>query len=63
MMDKFDCEHIWISNSGNGGEPKFTQKAGLGGGLLMHVKCSKCNSRTWVNEDEWEALAEVNDDE
>lgn len=61
MMDKFDCEHVWISNSGAGGEPKFRTNRQMSVEPLMHVKCSECNSRTWLTENEWDAMTESAD--
>ena len=45
------CTHVWVANSGAGGEPKF--KKGLSDVPTMHIKCSSCGDRTWVSEPEW----------
>lgn len=45
-----ECNHKWIANSGQGGEPSFK-----GRDSLMHVKCEKCNGRTWMTQMMWES--------
>lgn len=50
-MEKCKCK--WVANSGNGGKPVFKP---MFGSVVMHVKCSKCNTRTWLTEDQWDAL-------
>lgn len=47
------CDHEWIANSGQGGEPKFRANRQMWFGLRMHVICRKCRARTWVTEEEW----------
>lgn len=55
-----DCQHNWVTNSGDGGDPDF--RRGLGPEPTMHVLCSKCNARTWLTEAQWEALSPVSED-
>ena len=60
-MDNNDCAHIWIANSGAGGEPKFRMNRHMSHEPLMHVTCSECNSRTWLSENDWDAMLESSD--
>ena len=53
-----DCEHIFVSNSGQGGDPIFTLNRMMGPYPLMHVKCSGCNCRTWFTKEQWNAMTE-----
>jgi hypothetical protein len=54
---EMECEHEWIANSGRGGEPVFTRQQIVAGDTpVMHVACSKCNTRTWFTEAKWHAL-------
>lgn len=51
------CEHVWISNSGRGGEPVFKVRSHfLKSKPIMHVRCEKCGDRTWLNKKQWLAL-------
>ena len=47
-----NCEHKWISNSGKGGDPVFKPNS-ISRKAVMHVKCEKCNSRTWFGRAAW----------
>lgn len=58
-----ECNHIWIANSGRGGEPVFKPNRYMGREPLMHVKCSLCNQRTWVTEEQWRLAIPVDDPE
>ena len=51
-----DCDHYWIPNSGQGGEPVFTPNRQMSRDPLMHVMCSKCGNRTWFTEKQWHDL-------
>lgn len=51
-----ECKHTWISNSGAGGAPDFRPNRMMSPDPLMHVKCGKCNARTWLTETQWRAL-------
>jgi len=53
------CNHIWITNSGDGGEPDFRKNSQMGREPLMHVQCEKCNARTWFTEKQWKQLLEA----
>lgn len=53
-----DCNHNWIANSGNAGEPEFKVNKQISLKPIMHVKCSLCNSRTWVDKDYWDEYLE-----
>lgn len=55
MTDPNTCAHVWISNSGQGGEPDFRMNNGA---ERMHVKCEKCNTRTWFTKPQWNAIPE-----
>ena len=44
------CAHSWISNSGDGGKPKFRW---LFGHRVMKVRCAICKIFAWVNLAEW----------
>ncbi len=57
-MDNNDCDHIWVANSGTGGEPRFRRNRSMSHEPLMHVKCSGCNSRAWLSENDWDAMLE-----
>lgn len=48
------CNHVWLSNSGNGGTPIYTVNRQVSPKPVMHVKCSKCGTRTWVTKEQWE---------
>lgn len=48
-----DCDHIWLANSGKGGEPEFRLNRQLSSEPLMHVLCAECNARTWLTEAQW----------
>lgn len=47
------CKHIWVANSGRGGEPDFRLNRQMSNEPLMHVKCSICGDRTWLTEAQW----------
>lgn len=57
-----NCKHIWIANSGRGGEPEFRLNRQMSDYPLMHVRCSGCGARTWKTGVQWDALAEAADD-
>ena len=48
------CSHLWVSNSGEGGDPVFTPNRYMAPDQLMHVKCFKCRARTWFTEKQWQ---------
>lgn len=48
-----ECNHIWIANSGKGGEPQFKKNSQIGSIPTMHVKCSDCGCRTWLSQAAW----------
>jgi hypothetical protein len=56
------CKHIWIANSGHGGEPDFRMNRQMSDQPLMHVKCLQCRGRTWLTHEQWEAMSEAADD-
>lgn len=49
-----ECEHKWVANSGEGGEPVFKTNRHMAFMPTMHVKCSVCNDRTWMSLATWE---------
>lgn len=49
------CKHKWVSNSGRGGAPQFRMNRQMSPYPLMPVRCSECNSRTWMTEAQWQA--------
>jgi len=51
---KKECDHIWVSNSGQGGTPDYRLNRQMGQEPVMHIKCSKCDARTWVTKAQWE---------
>ena len=55
-----ECSHIWISNSGAGGLPRWRMNRQLSNEPLMNVRCSECNARTWMTNDQWNDLPEAN---
>jgi hypothetical protein len=57
------CQHDWVSNSGNGGVPKFKTGVGIfGRSAAMHVRCRKCGDRTWLTESQWKEFWTPNKD-
>jgi hypothetical protein len=51
------CEHLWIANSGRGGEPEFRPAQIVAGDTpVMHVVCSRCQVRTWFSEARWRRI-------
>lgn len=48
-----DCDHIWLTNSGRGGEPEFRSNSQMGPEPTMHVICTECRARTWFTEKQW----------
>lgn len=56
--DQATCAHIWITNSGRGGDPRFNIR--MVGDVLpvMHVMCSECGARAFFTEKNWYALRE-----
>ena len=58
-MSANTCNHHWIANSGRGGEPEFRLNRTMSELPLMHVLCSKCNDRTWLTREQWDALEET----
>lgn len=60
MSNPAECAHVWISNSGQGGEPVY--RPGPNGPMapyVVNVRCSLCNARTWLSRERWEALPQV----
>lgn len=55
-MSDEHCEHIWIANSGRGGDPEFRLNRQMSRAPLMHVLCAKCGDRTWLTEKQWKEL-------
>lgn len=49
------CSHIWVSNSGKGGEAVF-KRAPFSKLFATHVKCSKCNNKCWKTRGQLEAI-------
>ena len=45
--------HDWVSNSGMGGSPVFTLSSATSDHPTMNVRCSECNARTWLTENQW----------
>lgn len=54
-----DCKHVWVSNSGRGGQPEFRPNRMMSPEPLMHVKCSGCNTRTWFTQSQWQQLGKT----
>ena len=52
------CDHLWVSNGGDGGIPRFRRNRQLSSEILMPVRCRNCNSRTWFTEQGWNSLSE-----
>lgn len=52
------CDHLWIANSGKGGQPDFKVIAGMSLFPLMHVQCEKCNDRTFLTKKNWFSIQE-----
>lgn len=50
------CNHYWIPNSGQGGEPEFRPNRQMSREPLMHVMCGRCGCRTWFTEKRWKAI-------
>lgn len=48
-----DCSHLWIPNSGLGGEPRFERNRQLSGEPTMHAMCEHCGAPTWFTEEQW----------
>lgn len=62
VMDEIkqeDCEHIWVANSGEGGDPDYRWNRQISLLPIMDVKCEICNAKTWKTREQWEALEEV----
>ena len=57
-----ECKHRWVANSGRGGEPLFKMNRQMAVGLIMYVKCSKCDARTWLDPKAWEDFLQEKDD-
>lgn len=53
-----ECDHVWISNSGRGGEPVFRENQQMWSEPKMHVSCRDCSAYTWFSEEDWYALQE-----
>ncbi len=51
------CKHVWVANSGRGGEPVFKINRQMHGSPIMHAKCSVCGDRTWFTVSQWAAVA------
>ena len=52
------CNHLWIANTGKGGDPDFRINRMMSPFPLLQVKCEKCNGRTWVTEKNWFLIQE-----
>lgn len=51
------CQHLWITNSGQGGDPVFRPVAIVAGETpVMHVSCDRCGARTWFTRAQWAAI-------
>lgn len=61
MKDQATCAHIWIANSGQGGEPRFNSRMTGGAHYVMHVRCCECGTRAFFTEKQWFALDEAQD--
>ena len=59
--DQATCAHIWITNSGQGGEPRFNIR--MVGDVLpvMHVLCSECGARSFFTERHWYEMREADE--
>jgi hypothetical protein len=55
MNNDSNCSHVWVANSGRGGEPVYRRRS-LGRVATMHVMCSRCHARTWFTPEGWDAL-------
>ena len=53
------CRHVWIANSGRGGQPDFRTNRQMASVPIMHVECRTCGTRTWFTDQQWAALDEV----
>jgi hypothetical protein len=57
------CRHVWIANSGRGGEPQFRVNRQIPPWVrassepLMDVTCRTCGTRSWFTEAQWNTLA------
>lgn len=54
---RIEGEHVWVSNSGQGGPPRY--KPGPNGPKAphcMHVRCRNTGARTWITEERWNRL-------
>lgn len=58
-INQEDCEHIWVANSGKGGDPDYRPNRLWSAVPIMHVRCEICNARTWKTREQWEALEEL----
>lgn len=58
MEKNKQCNHKWVSNSGKGGNPNFKFNRQMSNEPLMHIMCSKCNTRTWVTKNQWKHINE-----
>lgn len=56
MADPNTCDHVWELSDPNE-ETAFRKNSMMWSGERAHVRCSKCNARTWLSRDEWNALA------
>jgi PRTRC genetic system protein C len=56
VRQTLQCAHVWIANSGLGGEPEFRRNASMRAEPHMHVLCSKCGDRTWFTEAQWNEM-------
>lgn len=50
---KPDCNHVWSSNDGTGGEPTFRPGEISPKTPTMWCVCIHCNHRIWVTHAEW----------
>ncbi len=61
MIDCGDIEHVWVANSGHGGEPVYRPNRQMSADPLMHVRCDDCGARTWFTQEQWESIPDVDD--
>jgi hypothetical protein len=59
-MDQAGCNHVWVANNGQGGEPRFRPNSMMS--AAMPVMCRLCQARTWFSEDLWLVVSKAYDD-
>ena len=57
------CTHVWIANTKPDGSPDFRINRQLSAVPLVIVKCELCNGRSWMTEEQWNTLPELEDKE